>query len=360
MAKRLYIQEIEIRNFRLFQSLRAMGFGQVNLITGRNNSGKTTFLEALFLSLGPANPQLWINNNSRRGLRRIGKNATTIPYLFNKLDVSEPILIDVITRNHSSYHLELSGKGLNGSKRISTKNEQIDSSQENLSTSVAETKSVLEIKYEPANGNSIVTKAVIERDGISLEGEGIDVFPTSVFLSSENLGDLGTDAKRYDELNKKGLVPRFEQLLKPILPNLKRTSLGIENDMPMILADVGYGLVPVSLLGSGTNRLTSILLALTIAKDAVVLIDEIEYSFHHSLLKNVWDAVLNFSQMNSVQVFATTHSDECIRAASDVFSKSGENTFKLHRLSQEQGISEFKAFSINQLDVALESGLDVR
>ena len=201
---------------------------------------------------------------------------------------------------------------------------------------------------------------MFSKDSIYYEGENLDVIPTSIYLSSESLGDLETDAKRYDELNKKGLVHKFEEALKPILPNLKRTSLGIENDIPMVFADVGFGLVPISLLGSGSKRLVAILLAFIQAKDAIVLIDEVEYGFHHSLLRSVWESIRKFSNLNHVQVFATTHSNECIRAASDIFTKKPDFNFKLHRMSQEEKSSVIKSFSINQLDIALQSELDVR
>ena len=40
---------ISIKNFRGIGSLEVDGLRRINLIVGRNNSGKTTFLEGLFL-----------------------------------------------------------------------------------------------------------------------------------------------------------------------------------------------------------------------------------------------------------------------------------------------------------------------
>lgn len=111
MAKKLHITEVSIDNFRTLRHLHAGNLRQINLITGRNNSGKTTLLEALFLALGPGNPELWAHINLLRGLPFVGKNGATIPYLFHLLDTSRPITIKVSTRDYSSYVEPLDREG---------------------------------------------------------------------------------------------------------------------------------------------------------------------------------------------------------------------------------------------------------
>ena len=44
-----YIKSIEINQFRSIKKLSVSGFSNINLIVGDNNSGKTTFLEAIQL-----------------------------------------------------------------------------------------------------------------------------------------------------------------------------------------------------------------------------------------------------------------------------------------------------------------------
>jgi AAA15 family ATPase/GTPase len=45
-----FIKNIEIKNFKCFENFKAEGFGRVNLIGGKNNVGKTAFMEACYLS----------------------------------------------------------------------------------------------------------------------------------------------------------------------------------------------------------------------------------------------------------------------------------------------------------------------
>ena len=45
-----FIKNIEIKNFKCFEDFKADGFGRVNLIGGKNNVGKTAFMEACYIN----------------------------------------------------------------------------------------------------------------------------------------------------------------------------------------------------------------------------------------------------------------------------------------------------------------------
>jgi len=83
---------LSIKNFRAFQTLEVEGLKRVNLFTGRNNSGKTSVLEAVYLLKGesPASRarQLFAN----RGLADAGilcQTAMDMPWatMFRNLAV---------------------------------------------------------------------------------------------------------------------------------------------------------------------------------------------------------------------------------------------------------------------------------
>ena len=61
-------KNLRIRNFRAFGDLEIPRLGRINLVTGKNNSGKTSLLEALFLLCGAGNPQVALNANAFRGI----------------------------------------------------------------------------------------------------------------------------------------------------------------------------------------------------------------------------------------------------------------------------------------------------
>ena len=57
------LKSVKVRNFRVFDELSIDHLSRVNLIAGRNNSGKTSLLEALFMLAGGADPQMALNSN---------------------------------------------------------------------------------------------------------------------------------------------------------------------------------------------------------------------------------------------------------------------------------------------------------
>ncbi len=357
--ERIFITGIHIKNFRLFKDLDATGFGQVNLITGANNSGKTTLLEALFLCLGPTNPSLPINVNVRRGLTRFSPRQSTIPYLFHRTELVEPVIFDVKTSGDQGYSLSIEFLESLPIEFPVPVNEMGEPESEPMSAEDLHESVAVRLTYTPHDGPPHTSRAIISVGRVSPQGGKKDVIPNSVFVSAEGVSILEEQARRYSSLDKENRVPGFEELLRGIEPGLKRTSLAIENEMAMIHADVGFGLVPLTLLGSGVTRLTLILLALANVKNGIALIDEVENSFHHSVMHKAWSSIARFANTHDCQVFATTHSAECIGVALRVF-KEEDVDFRLHRLERRAEKTTLYTFERDQLEAALATDWEVR
>ena len=71
---------------------------------------------------------------------------------------------------------------------------------------------------------------------------------------------------------------------------------------------------PLRTFGEGAFRLTGLALALFNSRGSVCLIDEIENGIHYELFDQIWEKLSLLSQELNVQVFATTHSKDCIEA----------------------------------------------
>jgi len=72
--------------------------------------------------------------------------------------------------------------------------------------------------------------------------------------------------------------------------------------------------IPLSNLGEGIKRFINIICAIYSSENGFLFIDEIENGIHYSNLDKLWEIILTISKEQSVQVFATTHSKECIES----------------------------------------------
>lgn len=361
MARNIFIEEFNIENYKLFYDLEVKELSRVNLITGKNNVGKTSLIESIFLALGPTNPTLWAKISGWRGLDRVSPKQSTVPYFFPKLNTSQPITFNVKATGNFHYRVQMRfGESTTLQSLASKKQSRKASSQGTFSIDDLEETRSVQLSYTPNKGKGRVSVATITRGEIEFTGSKSLPFSESIFIRPGVSPKETSNPERYTRLNKSNRIQEFEKHLKSVEPNLLRTSLGVENDETMIMGDVGYGLVPLSLLGSGMFRLTTILLSIANHPDAVVLIDEIEYGFHHTIFEKVWHAIAEFAAEYNTQIIATTHNDECIATAHKVFKSRSSYDFHLHRLVRRQDRTDIFGFDKEQIEAGLESGWELR
>lgn len=174
---------------------------------------------------------------------------------------------------------------------------------------------------------------------------------------------LREEAERLRKLQIHGEEDVLLETLQLIEPRLSRLAIVLEAGEPILEGDIGIPgrrLVPLPLMGEGMVRLASLVLHISNAPNGVVLIDEIENGLHCSVLPKVWRAVGEVARRFNTQVFATTHSLECIVAAHKAFLESGIYDFRLHRLERVDETIRVVTYDQETLEAAIEMGLEVR
>ncbi len=134
--------------------------------------------------------------------------------------------------------------------------------------------------------------------------------------------------------------------LKLIIPDIQRIGLKeeyvkfvdeIQRKLSSILKAKIEGLdfaVPLESFGGGVLRDFGIILS----KDGVLLIDEFENGLHYSVQPEIWKLILTLAKRLNVQVFATTHSWDCIEAFKEATGECKEDiSCQLIRLSKKNG-----------------------
>lgn len=184
--------------------------------------------------------------------------------------------------------------------------------------------------------------------------------PTGIYLSTR-ARFIHEDAERFSNLERVGRHEFILPILRHLEPRLNRLTVLVSGGMPLVSGDIGIGeLIPLPLMGEGLVRLMSVLLAIANAPSGIVLIDEIENGLHHSIMVKVFEALGMAARAHDAQIFATTHSWECIRAAHEAFSKGGVHDLILHRLERVNGQVHDYAYNEETLAAAVAADLEVR
>jgi predicted ATP-dependent endonuclease of OLD family len=123
--------------------------------------------------------------------------------------------------------------------------------------------------------------------------------------------------------------------------------------------DIGR-LLPTALMGEGVRRLMTFVFAIANCSRGVVIVDEIENGLHHSIMEKVWRAIGEAARTADCQVFATTHSYECIQAAQKAFANNGEDDLTLIRLEREGDTVRPVVISEESLATAMEFDWEIR
>ena len=79
-------------------------------------------------------------------------------------------------------------------------------------------------------------------------------------------------------------------------------------------------------------------------------------------MTNVWKAIASAAKEYNTQVFATTHSWECVLSAHEAFesSETYDSDFRLHRLDRLNDDIKVVTYSKRSLSAAIKAGLEVR
>ena len=346
-------EELRIRRFRLFDELRVESLGRINVLTGRNNSGKTTLLEAILQLCGGGHQGALLTSNHMRELIQPGASpsdwaTTRFGHLFHKLDTGTPINVEGKHLEQGKLSIEISFAS-GGHTRIPLGNGQD-------AAPIDGTDATLRYVFQRSGRQTIETTLRCTADGFDAsEQRGLPPFPVSL-LTMRN-GNVREDADRFSALRRKKKHEVVQDALQRIEPRLTNLEINSGRGEPMIFGDIGLPeLVPLNMMGEGMVRIARLVLSIATSPKGVVLVDEIENGVHHSAMEKVWKAVHDVATRSGVQIFATTHSLECIHAA----RRAVGDGLRLIRLQPHVASRPVVDYAEEALAGAIEFGMEVR
>jgi hypothetical protein len=373
------ISAICIEGYRGFEQFEMAGLGRVNLLVGTNNSGKTSVLEALYLLTSRGDPlSLW-HLLWRRGER--------IPSVADPRRIEIELDVCHLFHGHETH--------LGSTFTLSAKN---DTPERSVTFSISQRSAKDQVETRPENGSpgspissrlALHIKRTPTAPPITLPltrygGIRSDVLEApprrvrrrspeenpSQFITAESLesGDLISLWDKVALTPSEDLVLQALRFLDPAIERIATQATmqpyyyggGASRGGFIIKHRDHDHPIPIGTLGDGMWRMLAMAIAITQCRGGLLLVDEIDTGLHYTVMGDMWRLIFGAAKQFDVQVFATTHSFDCIQSLATVCT--GElfpaNQVTLQRI--EIGRSKAIPYTEKEIRVAAERGIEVR
>ena len=377
------IDSFEIKKFRLFNNVKIKNFKNVNLIVGKNNAGKSALLEALLLYFSKVSSDVileilfsrqenWESGQSAFNQQQI---INPLKHFFENHKIPEPHETGFTLsskKNNDQVYVKTTAYIVEETDNRVVRREAIDPLKtHDMDEDLYELYLVAEInrkssiimsfqddfenlKRRNARRNSL---ALPKKSSVGLlpyqfvPTQGMDNVKVSALWDSISLTDMEKEVI-------KGL-----QLIEADVTGITFVqSPNSHNDKGRIPLVKLKGLEwPVSLksLGDGMTHIFQIILSLVSAKNGVLIVDEFENGLHWSIQEDVWNIIFSLASTLNVQVFATTHSRDCIIGFEKAW-KRNENKGSFLRIKKENHIALVKEYDLELLSDSIETDVEIR
>jgi len=186
------------------------------------------------------------------------------------------------------------------------------------------------------------------------------------FIAPDSL-DSDLMARMWDRINELGEEHRVIEAMRILEPGLR--------DLFFRSADFGYRgnnarilisfqdqpkRVPLGSLGEGMRRLLALSLALNTVEGGFLLVDEIDTGLHYSIMGDMWLLVIQAAQAHNVQVFATTHSADCLRGLAWLCENHPELASEVSLQKVDKSLDEAVALDAEEIRIAARQEIEVR
>lgn len=354
------LEKINLKNYKQFKDVTISGLGRINLIAGKNSTGKTSILEAIFLAHDRGSPELYLKLLSWRGLSTINITPEMLwSHIFNNMNISEPIEIK-LTNNDSTELIKIECKTVNSADF----NSSLSKSSNNIQLNQSNNRPIesLYTEYSKSNISKGSTELIIAQQNMQLKVNNLSPMERSVtFVGSSNKGYGLIDCERYGQLDVESKTSEVIDVLKTLDPRIKGMSIVPHGETPVLYVDIGLPRkVPIHLMGEGFIRLASIVITMFFSKNSIICIDEIENGFHYSVFETIWPTLYKICEQTKCQVIMTTHSSDCVESLGDYVTKNSGKKISLTRLDKENGEIVAKCYSASMLAAAYEGNWELR
>ena len=372
---RLPYPNLAIRGFRGIKAVEIPKLGRATLITGKNNTGKTAVLDALRLHASNAAPEVVYDILKSRAGRRAqngadaGASRDDSPFAFSPLFYGFPTL------SRFSAPIVISTDGGERPTKLEmrmgrfvvkeTVNGNIIKQRRDGSHGLEEREDAPPAMFAETQGKMLCRRLIKPAAAYSYDGYGfqdIERTPCALINPYGEISRYGGSVgmTKYAIRRNEKLVAEALRIIDPKITAISATEIPMKPENVLVHAKDISRPVPLDSFGDGALRLFAISQTLIrMPMGGILLIEEIEKGLHHKIQADVWKMIMGVARENDVQVFATTHSWDAVKA----FQKAGEESpgeDSLVRLTHRYERVFATAFSEENVEIAVRQNIEVR
>ena len=309
------INSLQLSQFRGIESVSFDKLGGVNLIVGGNNTGKTSLLEALVLLFGNHEQLQQLPSQFRQSANEKDDWA----HFWNNLIRDKQYDTFCIAEEAITLQIEKGSDEDIQFFRKERSSESSDQARKNREGPIV-------VIRPPSNGRVDAGHSTPKKRISVLSTTQPDPRTTSALFNE--VAPLNPENEtRIQDLLRSSIEPRLKQL-RYAKPKGTREHL--------VYVGLGSGeMVPFTQMGEAFARALHIYCEIFSQRPDILLIDEIENGLYYAGLEKYWKGLFSVLEQEKVQLFATTHSRECMEAAQQADAKHGQSMLRYLRLDRD-------------------------
>ena len=355
------IKKIEIERFRGIDHFMMEELTPFTLLAGKNNVGKSSFLEAIFLFYDHFAPDVFAKLSNLRG-GFIEPNMSLWASLFYQMDTEQELRIKIGYQDDKSATLHFK-KDMDHAIASS---QNMDPVLTNLMINGINTDQILRFDYEHGDYKEsgffgAADNSIVVNMQTSLPANAREKLPWTLYINPFTVRIPQDVTEWIGRLEIEGSKNEAIDLLRLIKPDIRDVFTASQNGQTQIYIKGSQGVLPLKYAGDGIIRLLYMMAAIMSNPDSVILVDEIENGFHYSMYQKLLASLARVAEEKSCQIIATTHSYEILSdGIRGVLEEGLGKCISLHRLERSnEGLMDY-CFDIDMLNMAIDTHLEVR
>lgn len=373
---------ISLSGFRSFEEVRVSNLGRINVLVGENGAGKTSFLEAVRLLGAGGHPAALLASAIERGEYDVHEEdddtterVAVLRFAFFGRLTEKNTRFVVAGQDEARQDRRVSAEVFDAATRDPDAPRFITGSPDPESPSGLEERSMfpewaIRITLDARKKTTVEIPVVWSRliaNRLSLEKPPplATIRRLPVILRSNDLDDAVL-AHLWDATAAtpaKEVVVKSLQRIEPAVRDIDLRSdhiLSFRSRVSVRLSNGEEARAPIGSLGEGITWLFALALGAAAASNKLLLVDDIDAGLHHRVMEAMWTMVIKAARERHLQVFATTHSIDCLtalRRACERDEKQGDDV-RVVRLIK--GGRDGITFTAEELATAIEGEVEVR